>query len=66
MFPGEKFRRPDFMRMARSLKNGATALGMPIIIFGGVYGGIFTVTEAAAVAAAYALFVELIIHREEW
>jgi C4-dicarboxylate transporter, DctM subunit len=63
MFPEEKFRRPDFLRMARSLKNGATALGMPIIIFGGVYGGIFTVTEAAAVAAAYALFVEIIIHR---
>lgn len=40
-----------------------TALGMPLIIFGGVYGGIFTVTEAAAVAAAYALFVELVIHR---
>jgi tripartite ATP-independent transporter DctM subunit len=36
---------------------------MPAIIFGGVYGGIFTVTEAAAVAAGYALFVELVIHR---
>ena len=49
--------------MARALKNGITALGMPLIIFGGVYGGIFTVTEAAAVAAAYAIFVEFIIHR---
>jgi C4-dicarboxylate transporter, DctM subunit len=62
-FPEQRFQRPDFLRMARSLKNGMTALGMPIIIFGGVYGGIFTVTEAAAVAAAYALFVEFIIHR---
>jgi len=49
--------------MARALKSGMTALGMPAIIFGGVYGGIFTVTEAAAVAAGYALFVELVIHR---
>lgn len=63
LFPDQKFQRPDLMRMAKSLKNGMTALGMPIIIFGGVYGGIFTVTEAAAVAAAYALFVELVIHR---
>ena len=62
-FPDQKFQRPDFLRMARSLKNGLTALGMPAIIFGGVYGGIFTVTEAAAVAAGYALFVELVIHR---
>lgn len=62
-FPDQKFQRPDFLRMARALKNGITALGMPLIIFGGVYGGIFTVTEAAAVAAGYALFVEFVIHR---
>lgn len=63
LFPDQKFQKPDLLRMARSLKNGITALGMPLIIFGGVYGGIFTVTEAAAVAAAYAIFVEFIIHR---
>jgi len=63
LFPDQKFQRPDFLRMARALKSGMTALGMPAIIFGGVYGGIFTVTEAAAVAAGYALFVELVIHR---
>jgi C4-dicarboxylate transporter DctM subunit len=62
-FPDQKFQRPDFLRMARALKDGMPALGLPAIIFGGVYGGIFTVTESAAVAAAYALFVELVIHR---
>jgi C4-dicarboxylate transporter, DctM subunit len=62
-FPEQKFQRPDFLRMARALRDGMTALGMPAIIFGGVYGGIFTVTEAAAVAAGYALLVELVIHR---
>ena len=40
------------------------ALLMPIIILGGIYGGIFTPTEAAAVAVFYALFVGLIIYRE--
>src|SRR4030067_1672587 len=36
---------------------------MFFFIWGGVRGGIFTVTEAGAVAAAYAIFVELVIHR---
>jgi C4-dicarboxylate transporter DctM subunit len=62
-FPDQKFQRPDFLRMVRALKDGMPALGLPAIIFGGVYGGIFTVTESAAVAAGYALFVELVIHR---
>jgi len=63
LFPDQKFQKPDLLKMIKSLKNGGTALGMPAIIFGGIYGGIFTVTEAAAVAAAYALVVELFIHR---
>jgi tripartite ATP-independent transporter DctM subunit len=40
------------------------ALLMPLIIIGGMKTGIFTPTEAAVVAAFYALFVALIIHRE--
>ncbi len=40
------------------------ALGAPIIILGGILGGIFTATESAAVAVVYALFVGLFIHRE--
>ena len=63
MWPEQKIQKPNFLKMANSLKNGIWALGMPIIIFGGIYGGIFTVTEAAAAAAAYSLFVELFIHR---
>jgi C4-dicarboxylate transporter DctM subunit len=63
MWPEQNIQKPNFWKMAVSLKNGIWALGMPIIIFGGIYGGIFTVTEAAAAAAAYSLFVELIIHR---
>ena len=40
------------------------ALLMPVIILGGIYGGIFTPTEAAAVAVFYALIVGIVIYRE--
>lgn len=40
------------------------ALLMPIIIIGGIYGGIFTPTEAAAVSVVYALFLGLFVYRE--
>ena len=40
------------------------ALLMPMIILGGIYGGIFTPTEASAVAVFYALVVGVVIHRE--
>ncbi len=39
-------------------------LGLPIIIFGGILGGVFTPTEAAAVAVFYAAIVGLFIYRE--
>jgi tripartite ATP-independent transporter DctM subunit len=40
------------------------ALSMPLIILGGIYGGIFTPTEAAAVAVATALVIGFFIHRD--
>ncbi len=40
------------------------ALLMPVIILGGIYGGVFTPTEASVVAVVYALIVGLGIHRE--
>ncbi len=40
------------------------ALLMPVIILGGIYGGIFTPTEASAVAVFYALIVGTVIYRE--
>lgn len=39
------------------------ALLMPVIILGGIYGGVFTPTEASAVAVVYALFVGIFIYR---
>jgi len=48
----------------QALTRGIWALAMPVILLGGIYTGWFTVTESAAVAVVYALFVELFIHRE--
>lgn len=47
-----------------ALADGIWALLVPIIILGGIYGGIFTPTEAAAVAVAYGLIVGLFIYRD--
>ncbi|KPF43433.1 TRAP transporter large permease [Rhizobium sp. AAP43] len=42
----------------------AWALGMPVIILGGIKAGVVTPTEAAVIAAAYAMFVGMVIYRE--
>lgn len=47
-----------------SLRNAAWALLMPIVVLGGIYGGITTPTEASVIAVLYALLVGLVIHRE--
>ncbi|HVL77344.1 MAG TPA: TRAP transporter large permease subunit [Noviherbaspirillum sp.] len=47
-----------------ALADGLWALLLPVIIIGGLRGGIFTPTEAAVVAAVYALVVSLFIYRE--
>jgi C4-dicarboxylate transporter, DctM subunit len=46
-----------------ALRDGLVALGLPVVILGGIYSGMFTATEAAAVAVVYALFVEVLIYR---
>ena len=47
----------------KSFKSAVWGILMPVIILGGIYGGIFPPTEAAAVAAVYGLFVGLFIYR---
>lgn len=46
-----------------AFKDAIWALLMPVIILGGIYGGIFTPTEAAAVACVYGLAVGIFIYR---
>ncbi len=47
----------------QAVKDGILVLGFPLIIVGGIYAGIFSPTEAAAAAVAYALFLEGIVYR---
>ncbi|MBP6898136.1 MAG: TRAP transporter large permease [Pseudacidovorax sp.] len=52
------------MPFGRALWQAGWALLMPVIILGGIYGGVFTPTEASAVAVFYALVVGMVIYRE--
>lgn len=55
--------RPSFFRLAKSFWSALPAIFMPFIILGGILSGMFTPTEAAAVAVAYALVVGLFVTR---
>lgn len=58
---GTRFNAPAFLRaLARSL----WALGAPVIILGGIYGGVFSPTESAAVACVYAALVTRFVYRD--
>lgn len=48
----------------RAFGRAIWALGAPVIVLGGIYGGIFSPTEAAAVACVYSIFVTRVILRE--
>ncbi len=52
------------MPLARATWQAGWALFMPVIVLGGIYGGVFTPTEASAVAVFYSLIVGLVIYRE--
>lgn len=52
------------LSVGRATLEAGWALLMPVIILGGIYGGVFTPTEASVVAVFYALLVGLGIHRE--
>lgn len=60
----ETLPRATWGECGRASARAAWALGMPIIILGGIKMGVVTPTEAAVVAAFYALFVGLVIYRE--
>jgi TRAP-type transport system large permease protein len=56
--------KSSWAQRRHALIDGVWALVLPVIIIGGLRGGIFTPTEAAVVAAVYSLFVSLFIYRE--
>ncbi|ODS63822.1 MAG: C4-dicarboxylate ABC transporter permease [Acidovorax sp. SCN 65-108] len=52
------------MPLGKATLQAGWALLMPVIILGGIYGGVFTPTEASAVAVFYALIIGVVIYRE--
>jgi tripartite ATP-independent transporter DctM subunit len=56
--------KPTYKDMLSGLKEAAWELPLPIIVLGGIYGGIFVAGEAAAITALYVLIVEVLIYRD--
>lgn len=64
---GDDVRLPWRQRLSETASTGwkaVPALMLPVIILGGIYGGFFTPTEAAAIAVVYAIPVGLFVYRE--
>ncbi|SFO89683.1 TRAP transporter large permease [Salibacterium halotolerans] len=57
----EKF---TWYKLFNTFLNAFWALLIPVLILGGIYGGVFTPTEAAAVAVVYGLFISIFIYKE--
>lgn len=53
--------RPPFRP---ALRASSFALLMPVIVLGGIYGGVFTPTEASVIAVGYSLAVSMLVYRE--
>jgi len=56
--------RFSFSEFLKATRDGVWALGAIGIIFGGIYSGMFSPTEAAGVASVYAIFVSYFVYRE--
>ena len=61
-YPRTKF--PSGSEFLHALKEGFLPLMAPIILLVGIYGGVFTPTESAAVVVCYSLFLEIVIYKE--
>lgn len=58
---GQPFSMPALLK---AIGRGGWALGAPVIILGGIYGGFVSPTESAALACVYAAFVALVVYRD--
>lgn len=55
---------PRLAELRSSLVSSLPALGMPVVILGGIMSGIFTPTEAASIAVVYGLVLAIVVYRE--
>ncbi|RQD72631.1 MAG: TRAP transporter large permease [Tindallia sp. MSAO_Bac2] len=58
------YKRVGIKGLIKAINDAKWALMIPIVVLGGIYGGIFTPTEAAVIAVVYAIFVGLFVYRE--
>lgn len=56
--------RAPMSELLKALKDSSLALLVPVIIIGGIFSGIFTATEAAAVSAVYAILIGMFVYKE--
>lgn len=54
---------PTFGSIAAAFRNAAWGLGLPVVLLGGIYSGVFTPTESAAAACLYGWFIGAVIYR---
>lgn len=60
----DKLERASWPARNRALRRAMLPLGFPVIILGGIYAGVFSPTEAAAVSVVYAAILEIGVYRE--
>ncbi len=61
---GNESKKFDFLKFKKAFKDATLALGIPVIVVGGILGGLFTATESAAIAVIYAFMVSSLVYRE--
>src|SRR5260370_422478 len=59
-----RMQRATFREQWSAFRESVWGLLLIVIVLGGIYGGIFTLTEAAAVAAVYAFFITVFVYKE--
>jgi tripartite ATP-independent transporter DctM subunit len=50
--------------LRQAMRESIWELPLPFVVLGGIYGGLFTITEAASITAVYALLLEVVIYRD--
>ncbi len=59
----ERF-KPTSRQLWQAVKESAWEIPLPVLIIGGIYGGLFTATDAAAVTAVYVLIIEVFVYKD--
>jgi tripartite ATP-independent transporter DctM subunit len=61
---GVRRKRIEWREAAKAIRGAAWEIPLPIIVLGGIYGGVLKIVEAAAITACYSLVVEVFIYRD--